>query len=406
MMTKYQKFLRDNQVALQGLVGSFDDNDKYTIKKEIIEEIISAKKLLLIYREYEATCELYTKEKTYKLKFTFTVDEKSGKKYANLYLIENLELFGEKTELKTFLVCYSAIDDVEYLEKLKKVFNLITKDESEGKDIKNDVDFDKKAKQNAQKQKALSNQMWYMNKKYIYNTLKILKNSGDAGFDIIKLFNKSLSSLKMNKNSPEFWMKAKNILDEYMFKNQHKLPEKSQKLIDLLNNKYIEAFTINASSYVAPSDKGKGDSKKKSAGGKKGGGAKKSGDKGKGGGKKDTKKDTKKDAKKDAKKDSSKDSKKSGKESIKADIKSTPYESIKKEIYDYVSQNILGGIPSKKEEQDNFEDQKEQEVLSIKGMRSYITNDTIIKGKEENKKEKKWDKQTRENEGMGMEKFM
>ena len=316
MMTKYQKFLRDNQVALQGLVGSFDEKDKYTIKKEIVDEIISAKKLLLTYKEYDATCELYTKEKTYKLKFIFTLDEKSGKRYANLYLLEQLDLFGEKNELKTFLACYSAIDDFEYLDKLKKVFNLFTKDESEGKDIKNDTEFDKKAKQNAQKKKILSNSMWYCDKKYVLDSLKVLKSSGQSGLDIIKLLNKSLLQLKLNKNSPEFWIQAKIILDEIMSKNQNKLPESSQKYFDVLNNRYIDLYNASEHSVVLPSEKSSSNGgQKKSASAKKSGGGKSSDSKKSGGG---AKKDDKK------KSDSGKQSAKpSGKNSVKPETKSS-----------------------------------------------------------------------------------
>lgn len=240
MLTQYQKFLRDNQVIAQGLIGSFGDDDKYCVAKDTIDEIVGAKKLLTDYHEQDAFCELYTQENTYKFKFLFNVDSVSGKRYASFYLLENFTLFGEKNELVTFLVGFNDDDDVMFLDKLKKAFNLVTKDESEGKDIKNsDLKFEKLLKTSKQKQKILIKQTGTINKKYVVDILKLLKASGDKGNELLKLFNSKASKLKMDKLSPEYWNKLKDILDDILHKEAMNLPEKYKKMIDEVNEQYM-----------------------------------------------------------------------------------------------------------------------------------------------------------------------
>ncbi len=278
MLTQYQKFLRDNQVIAQGLIGSFGDDDKYCVAKDTIDEIVGAKKLLTDYHEQDAFCELYTQENIYKFKFLFNVDSVSGKRYASFYILENFTLFGEKNELVTFLIGFNDDDDVMFLDKLKKAFNLVTKDESEGKDIKNsELKFEKLIKDNKQKQKILIKQAGTINKKYVVDMLKILRASGDKGNELIRLFNNKVSKLKMDKLSPEYWNKLKETLDDILHKEAMNLPEKYQKMINDINQQYI-LYYDNIKKGIVISGPSKDDAKKPiipaKKKGKSGGGAK------------------------------------------------------------------------------------------------------------------------------------
>ena len=242
-MTDYQRFLQENLAISQGLVGSFNEEDKYVVSQDSIQEIVGAKKMLTSYKDTEALCELCTPNNTYKLKFRFTIDVANNKKYASLYLLESFNLYDEKQELDTFLINYCEANDNNFLDKLKKAFNLITKDESQGKDIKNSaLKFETLIIEKKDKLKAMSAPFMMQNKKYIQDVLKILKASGASGNEIVKIFKKEISKIPVDKLDPKYWQTTKDILDKILYKNAVKLPQEYRKQMEEVNQQFIKLF--------------------------------------------------------------------------------------------------------------------------------------------------------------------
>ena len=242
-MTDYQRFLQENLAISQGLVGSFNEEDKYVVSQDSIQEIVGAKKMLTSYKDTEALCELCTPNNTYKLKFRFTIDVANNKKYASLYLLESFNLYDEKQELDTFLINYCEANDNNFLDKLKKAFNLITKDESQGKDIKNSaLKFETLIIEKKDKLKAMSAPFMMQNKKYIQDVLKILKASGASGDEILKIFKKEISKIPVDKLDPKYWQTTKDILDKILYKNAVKLPQEYRKQMEEVNQQFIKLF--------------------------------------------------------------------------------------------------------------------------------------------------------------------
>lgn len=242
-MTDYQRFLQENLAISQGLVGSFNEEDKYVVSQDSIQEIVGAKKMLTSYKDTEALCELCTPNNTYKLKFRFTIDVANNKKYASLYLLESFNLYDEKQELDTFLINYCEANDNNFLDKLKKAFNLTTKDESQGKDIKNSaLKFETLIIEKKDKLKAMSAPFMMQNKKYIQDVLKILKVSGASGNEIVKIFKKEISKIPVDKLDPQYWQTTKDILDKILYKNAVKLPQEYRKQMEEVNQQFIKLF--------------------------------------------------------------------------------------------------------------------------------------------------------------------
>ena len=242
-MTDYQRFLRENLAMSQGLVGTFNDNDKYVVSQDTVQEMVSAKKMLTSYKDTEALCELCSPNNTYKLKFRFTIDATNNKKYASLYLLESFNLYDEKQELDTFLINYSEANDNNFLDKLRKAFNLVTKDESQGKDIKNSaLKFETLLIGKKEKLKAMSAPFMTQNKKYIQDVLKILKASGESGNEILKIFKKEILKIPVDKLDPKYWQKVKDILDKVLYKNAEKLPQEYKKQMEEVNQQFIKLF--------------------------------------------------------------------------------------------------------------------------------------------------------------------
>ena len=242
-MTDYQKFIRNNAVLSSGLLGSFNDSDKYVISQDVCEKLIKCTKLLKLYKENDANCEAYFSDFKLNFKFKFIVDEAENKKYASLYLLEQYSFLGKKIDLETFIVNFKQDNDYEFFSKLKEAFKLITRDESEGKDIKNsDFAIEKIIKEKKEKAKLLIKHLMFDNKKYVLDVIRVLKKSGKFGHDMQKHLKDKLANINLDKNSPEYWAKVKEILDELLEEHKEECPQETKKMLELINQNYVQMY--------------------------------------------------------------------------------------------------------------------------------------------------------------------
>lgn len=242
-MTEYQKFLRHNSTVKAGLLGEYNQNDKYVISQDVAQELIKSNKLLTSYKEDEAKCEAQFGELKYDFKIKFFEDKAENKKYASLYVLEQYKHLGKKIELETFLVNFSEVNDNEYFTKLKEALKLNTKDESEGKDIKNSGEVIGKIVQ-AKKTKAkmLNKELMMANRKYIQDVLSVLKKAGPYGAKVQKLLKERIANIPIDKNDPNYWAKIKEILDEILEETKEDCPEEVRKWLELVNQNYVQLY--------------------------------------------------------------------------------------------------------------------------------------------------------------------
>lgn len=134
-----------------GLLGEFQSDGKYVISEEILKILVSLYKK--IKKQEETRIEL--EAKCGKVVFNFLVDFGTiGKetKYATLKLVENFSVFAndDVEDLVTPVLYYKDDNDIYFMSKVKKLFNIISEDESEGKEKLNEtlakIILDKKAK--------------------------------------------------------------------------------------------------------------------------------------------------------------------------------------------------------------------------------------------------------------------
>ena len=244
-MSNYQKFMRDNAVISAGLLGSYNDNDKYLISQDVAEELAGTTKLLTFYKENEARCETQIDEHKFNFKIKFMIDSVESKKYASLYLQEGYKLFGKTVELETFVVSFKDVDDNEYLGKLKSAFKLVTKDESEGKDIKNSSPkIDKIIKDKKTRAKFAVKELMFANRQYVNEVLKVMKKSGPYGAKVQKLLKDKLANINLDKTSPEYWAQIKALLDEILEETKDECPEEVKKWMELINQNYVQLYML------------------------------------------------------------------------------------------------------------------------------------------------------------------
>ena len=160
-----------------------------------------------------------------------------------MYVLEQYKHLGKKIELETFLVNFSEVNDNEYFTKLKEALKLNTKDESEGKDIKNSGEVIGKIVQ-AKKTKAkmLNKELMMANRKYIQDVLSVLKKAGPYGAKVQKLLKERIANIPIDKNDPNYWAKIKEILDEILEETKEDCPEEVRKWLELVNQNYVQLY--------------------------------------------------------------------------------------------------------------------------------------------------------------------
>ncbi len=272
-MPSYQQFLRDNEVESGALLGNFNEDDKYKVPSNVITELLKTKKLITKYTLDHIMC--YAQISEYKINFLikYVDDSLDNKRYASLYLVENYENFGNKTELVTFIASFAHENDSTFLDALKKAFNLYTiEDLGEGKSIKDENDIIASILNgNKKSSQIMVLNMGNENRKYINNVLRVLKNTAQFGV-IYKLYKEKISNLKIDKNTAKYFYEVKKILDTLVMKHYTEFNDATKKYLDELNKDYMNKYKATKIKALS-SSKAAGASKK--SGGKSGGGGKK-----------------------------------------------------------------------------------------------------------------------------------
>lgn len=239
MTNYYDSFLKECAIQKSFLIGEYIEN-KYVISRELKDELIKINKKITSYKIENMSCVAEVEGKNLNFLIKFHLNEMEGKKISGLYLLEEYKILNKTEKLETFIANFSDFEDPNYLDKLKKVFNLYTKDEADGKDIKYKSQLlEKLIKDKIILSKSFTNAMGIYNRNYVLEVLKILQKSGVAGQEIQLLLKKRLKDVKLEKNSVLYWEKIKDILDELIYSQYAKLSEESKKWLDLINQNYI-----------------------------------------------------------------------------------------------------------------------------------------------------------------------
>ena len=133
------------------LLGEFNSEGKYVISEDILKILVNlfkkVKKQDSSRMELEANCGKYIFKFIVEIGY-LTIDTK----FATLKFVEKFCTFvGDECEdLITPVMYYKDDDDIYFMSKIKKIFNIISEDENEGKDKINEelakIILEKKAK--------------------------------------------------------------------------------------------------------------------------------------------------------------------------------------------------------------------------------------------------------------------
>lgn len=264
ILTDYEKLIKEYNILSSYPLGDFDSAGKYTISTTIFEDLISCKKLITVYKLDHMEAE--AKFKDFTLNFYIKIEEDTLKeiKYASLYLVENIKIGAEKINQQTFIVKFHDYDDFDYLDKLKNIFNLYT-NEGDGKDIVNSfpaiekIILDKKILV-----KSLINELGNDNRQYVIAVLSLLKQSGEFGLQLQKLFKDTIAKITIDKKSVAYWNAVKNELDKILTENKNKANKEFLEKLEKINQTYILLYGQKKKKILQNKVKVDSQSKKKS----------------------------------------------------------------------------------------------------------------------------------------------
>lgn len=225
----YYKSLQEDEIIKSNLLGEFDNSGNYNINKDILLELVSAKKYIKESQDDKYILNMPVKEGFSDLIFTLQISQDADKKTAVLKLIETYVRFnGTKEILKTTIARYKDDADIYFFLKIKKLFNVVDVDEGEGKEINNE-EFLKIILKKFQDFKSLEIQepiFDNMAKEYIDNIINILEKnpSKNSGY-ILRHYALLVNELKEFSGKPGFNRLIKIKLDKIIDDTNKKIKD-------------------------------------------------------------------------------------------------------------------------------------------------------------------------------------
>ena len=133
----YYKILQLEQAVEDKLLGSFDKNGDYSISKDILQEFVVAKKYIKHSKDNQYILAAPTKDGFNELLFALQIESENGIKTAIMRFVEVSASFNnEKGIIRINVARYKDNDDIYFISKVKKIFNIV--DDSDGKEIDNE----------------------------------------------------------------------------------------------------------------------------------------------------------------------------------------------------------------------------------------------------------------------------
>lgn len=239
-MAEYENVIKELDVLSCCLIGEYNEKGEYSINPDIVKELVNCTKLVTSYTVEGMDCQAQIGDYTAIFRVKFAVDHEQSVKFAGIYLIENYKFLGKAYSVETFLARYSDFDDQFFFDKFREIFNIVTKDESEGKDLKNHIpNYEEIKKQKKDTYKQMIEGLSDFNKRYVMEVLGMLKTSGGLGAEIRAQLKAKISKIKTERNTPKYWAEVKSELDILIEANREKYQEETKKLLEEINNRYL-----------------------------------------------------------------------------------------------------------------------------------------------------------------------
>ena len=274
----YYKVEQNEQIIENLLLGEFDADGKYVIDKPFLEELVKVRKV--IREQFDDKYILTSKLSEFgELKFTMQVlNAENGKKVAILKFIEMSFNFDEDREVfRTYVASYKDDNDLFFMQKVFKVFNIVRQEDYDGLDIDPEelLLILKRFKLLAMLRAKRIEGVDYISNVYVDEVLAILKKY-PCKFSayILRKYYGFLKEMAMFAGSPKYFMKLRKFLDKIINSSKHEIPKDLMEEIKKSREGYAKNYKNVVEPIMEPVVAPKKEAKKvetKSSGGSSGG---------------------------------------------------------------------------------------------------------------------------------------
>lgn len=283
---EYYKTIQNDTIIENGLLGSFTKEGKYSIEKKFLIELVKIKKFVVESFEYKYVLNSILEDK--ELTFTLVIEDSISeeKKVATLRFIEKIiKEDGSEELLKTNVATYKDDPDIYFVKKAFKVFNIVEKDEIEGKSNEEELlsILNRFKEIKILKAKRIS-VLDYISSAYIDSILAVLRaNPCKFSEFVLRKYGESLVLLKDKITSENYYILVKRMLDRILDGAKVQLKDEKilsqilkakQNFVNSYKNLHEELTAApkkeelqkqNKSSEAAPKPSGGGGAKKKAS---------------------------------------------------------------------------------------------------------------------------------------------
>lgn len=240
------------------LLGDFDEKGLYTLPKEILKDLLALKKVIS-KRDGKYT---YLKANCGNISFYFEMEigeYGKGISFAQILLIEQASYIegDEKFTIKTPIVFYTDDTDVYFETKVKKIFNILSDEEVEGKEKENDVlaiaILEKiKLMQKHYDRYLLETRL--RDKIYVEKVLAIFAQDLLKGPYLLKKYESILKKYgkQIDVTNKNYYRVLKLILDQILFEEEKSLSKEIETLLNRLRKVYVQANTQTIEVILVP----------------------------------------------------------------------------------------------------------------------------------------------------------
>jgi len=253
------------------LLGNFNDSGEYVISEDICKELVAIDKLI----DETAIDKYFLSAKVGEFKLKLIVETQKtddNKRNAKLILIEECSIQGILTKkYESLIATFIDDDDINFLFRMKKAFNMHARIEAEGKDMEN---LDKGAKiiilKNKLKsqKKLIAENRGALDKLYVKAVIEALKGSGEQGRTLLMRFLETIKAKGLNKlNAQKKYIAYREVLDQMLVVTLIEGNFPGKKLQEIRHARKVLEMKAEEARKLAEAEKNKPEPKKAKASG-------------------------------------------------------------------------------------------------------------------------------------------
>lgn len=231
------------------LLGEYDESSRYTVPNEILKNLLALRKQIVKKDKQTFFLKSVCGKDVFEFKIEIGVVSKS-ESFAQLYLIEKaFDISGdEKIEISTPIVFYTDDSDAYFETKIKKIFNILSDDEVEGRMKENEaiaINLLEKIKFYSKVYERYLLESRLRDKIYIEKLLRILTQDQETGPIILKKYEELIKKYghSLDSKNKNYYRVLKQLLDSILMEEEKNVSKEVALLIQRLRKVYVQANT-------------------------------------------------------------------------------------------------------------------------------------------------------------------